>query len=67
MLEVEIATECNHIFVKRIESVLNPPTKGDPIKCQVCRRDTTIRTAGIPGRVREPKPTPGNQTQLPKE
>lgn len=64
MLEIEIVGEDNHIFVVHIESVLNTPVRGQEIKCGVCGDTVVIRSVGVPGRIREPKPTAKGQKKL---
>lgn len=73
--EIEIATEDNHIFVMRIDSVLEAPVKGKPIVCKAiiegreCGKHTKVRRVGIPSRVRDEGEIPhsDNQENLFKE
>lgn len=66
MLEIEVTTTCKpqHLFVVRIESVLEQPKANDEIVCGVCHRKTKIRAVGVPGRIRENKPDAAGQKSL---
>ena len=46
-LVMEIQTECNHLFVLQIASLLEAPQVGASISCQKCKKKTTVRHAGI--------------------